>query len=235
MTLNQVINRIKSLSLGHKQIREFKKGLVTDFLTDKTTKYPAVFLQDNGGSISLAGHATTLNYRLFFVDLVHVSQDTKINEQDVHSDMVSIAMDLLAQMNNSLFDDWRISSDNNLQLLVENDGDMFAGCFIDVSLRIMYQQNICQVPTEIINYQPTDVDMKFLYDVKYIATGTEGVTLTITEIVGKKILLVTRATAVIYKTSSTPGPSEYTWDNNIVTLGTVANAGERFLILYRNY
>jgi hypothetical protein len=152
MTLNQVVNRIKTLSLGHKQVLTFKKGLVSDFFTDKTTRYPAVCLQDFGGTISLTGHATTLNYKLFIVDLVHVSDETKDNEQDVHSDMVSIAMDLLAQMNHNLYDDWRISPDNNLQLFVEQDGDMYAGCVIDFTVRIKFEQNVCQVPTEITSY-----------------------------------------------------------------------------------
>lgn len=236
MTLNQVVSRIKNLSLGHKQVRSFYQGLVSDFLVDKTTRYPAVFLQDNGGSISLSGHATSLSYRLFLMDLAHVSADSKQNEQDVQSDMVSIAMDLLAQMNNSLYDDWRISTDNNLQLVVENDNDLHAGCIIDFSVRIMFEQNICQVPTDIIDYTPTDNDMKFAYDIKYVATGSEGTTLTIPEIVGKKVLFITRESSPIYKVSSAPTGSEYIWNDTVITLGAaVANPGERFLILYRNY
>lgn len=235
MTLNNVVSRIRSLSLGHKQVRTFKTGLVSDFLTDKTTKYPAVFLQDIGGNISLTGHATTLNYKLFFVDLVHLSEDAKGNEQDVQSDMVSIAMDLLAQMNSSLYDDWRISTDNNLQLIVETDGDMFAGVVVDFSVRIKYEQNICQIPTEITDYIPTDNEMKFAYDTSYTATGAEGTTLSIPEIVGKKILLVTRGSAIIYKVSNGPSSSEYVWDDVIISLGAVTIPGERFLILYRNY
>lgn len=235
MTLNQVINRIKSLALGHQQVRTFKKGLVSDFLTDKTTKYPAVFLQDVGGNISLIGHATTLTYRLFFVDLVHVSQDTNDNEQDVHSDMVSIAMDLLAQMNNSSYDDWRISTDNTLQLLVENDGDMFAGAVVDVSVRIMYEQNICQIPSDILNYVPTDNSMKYIYDTAYTATGTEGLTLSIPELVGKKIILITRGNSIIHKVSSAPSSSEFVWNDVDISLGAATIPNERFLILYRNY
>jgi len=208
---------------------------VTDFLADKTTKYPAVFLQDNGGKISLSGHATTLNYRLFLMDLVHVSEDSKQNEQDVQSDMVSIAMDLLAQMNNGAYSDWIVSADNNLQLVVENDNDMHAGCIVDISIRIMYQQNICQIPTDITNYIPTDESMKFLYDSEYMATGNEGVMLNIPEIVGKKILLITRGSAVIYKVSYSPSSAEFTWNDTTITLGTATNMNERFLILYRNY
>lgn len=235
MTLNNVIQRIKSLALGHKQVRSFYQGLVTDFLTDKTTKYPAVFLQDNGGSISLSGHATTLSYRLFLMDLVHVSEESKQNEQDVQSDMVSIAMDLLAQMNNGQYSDWIISADNNLQLVVENDGDMHAGCILDISIRIMFEQNICQIPTDITDYTPTDNSMKYIYDIEYVATGAEGSTFSIPEIVGKKILLITRGNAIIYKVSSAPISSEYIWNDIIISLGAITNPGERFLILYRNY
>lgn len=235
MTLNQVLKRIESLTLAHKQVRTFKQGLVTDFFTDKTTKYPAVCLQDNGGSISLSGHATTLSYRMFLLDMIHVSEDSKQNEQDVQSDMVSIAQDLLAQMNYPGFDDWAISTDNQLQLLVEQENDLIAGCYFDFSVRIMYQQNVCQVPTSITDYTPTDDSMKYVYDVKYIATGTEGITLAIPELAGKKILLVTRGNTVIYKASSAPASNEFTWDDVNISLGANTTPNEPFLILYRNY
>lgn len=236
MTLNNVLKRIENLSLGHKQIRTFRKGFVSDFFADKTAKYPAVCLQDNGGSISLSGHAATLNYRMFIADLVNVSADAQTNEQDVQSDMVSIAMDLLAQMNNGNYDDWKISADNTVQLFAENDNDMQAGCVIDFTVRFPYTQNICQIPTDITDYIPIDNEMKYVYDIKYIATGSEGTTLSIPEIIGKRILLITRESSPIYKVSNAPNGSEYTWNDTVITLGaTVANPGERFLILYRNY
>ena len=235
MTLNQVIQRIRNLALAHNQVRSFYQGLVSDFLVDKTTKYPAVFLQDNGGNISLSGRATKLSYRIFLLDLVHVSEDSKQNEQDVQSDMVSIAMDLFAQMNYGAYDDWKISADNNLQLVVENDNDLVAGCVLDFSVSIMYNQNVCQVPTDVLNYIPTENNMKFIYDIEYVAAGSEGTTLSIPDIIGKKILLITRGSAVIYKVSSSPSSSEYTWNDTIIGLGAATNTNERFLILYRNY
>jgi hypothetical protein len=149
MTLNSVIKRMRDLCLGHNQIRSFAVGRVTDFQDDKTLKYPAVFVQDNGGVISTEGHAATLNYRIIFVDLVNASEDTKENELDVQSDMVSVAMDIVAQINSSNFSDWRFSSENNLQLLAEEGDDLYAGCYIDCSIRIMFTQNICQVPSNI--------------------------------------------------------------------------------------
>lgn len=235
MTLNQVIKRIELLALGHKQIRSFKKGLVSDFFADKTSLYPAVCLQDLGGNISLTGHATTLNFRMFILDLVHVSQDTKINETEVLSDTVSIAMDLLAQMNNGNYDDWKISADNSLQLVVEAENDMPAGCVIDFTVAIIYEQNICQIPTDITDFTPTDNDMKFVYDEKYVATGGEGLTLSVPAIVGKKVLFITRESAPIYKVSNSPTSSEYTWNDTVIGLGAATTPNERFLILYRNY
>jgi len=235
LTLNQVQKRIESLTMAHKQVRTYKQGLVSDFFDNKTTKYPAVCLQDNGGSISLSGHATTLSYRMFLLDMVHVSEESKQNEQDVQSDMISIAQDLLAQMSYPGFDDWIISADNQLQLLVEQDNDLIAGCYFDFSIRIMYERNVCQVPTAITDYTPIDDSMKYIYDVKYTATGTEGTTLTIPELVGKKILFMTRGNAIIYKTSSAPASNEFTWNDATIELGAATISNEPFLILYRNY
>ena len=243
MTLNQIISRIRTLSLGHYQVRKFYRGLVTDFLTDHTTKYPAVFLQDNGGKIStVGGQATTISFRMFFVDLVHVSEDTNDNVTDVHSDMISVAMDIIAQMNSSAYNDWALSFDNNLQLLTEEGSDLFAGVVVDLSIRLMFKQNICAIPTSITNYIPVDggspsgtLSQLTVYDIKYVATGSENVTLSIPEIVGMKILLVTRESSPIYKVSSNPDTAEFVWDDTVMTLGLKANPGERFLILYRNY
>jgi len=149
MTLNNVVKRIEALALGHKQVRTFKKGFVTDFFADKGVLYPAVCLQDVSGSISLSGHSSSLSYRMFLADLIHVSEDTKSNEQDVQSDMVSVAMDLLAQMNHGNYDDWKISAENNLTLFSENENDLQAGCIIDFTVTFMYSQNVCQIPTTI--------------------------------------------------------------------------------------
>jgi hypothetical protein len=137
MTPLQILKRIETLSLGHKQVRSFRKGLLSDFFADKTALYPAVCLQDIGGNISLGSHAATLNYRLFVLDLVHVSADAKSNEDDVLSDTMSIIMDLLAQMNNGNYDDWKVSSDNSVEFLVEAENDMPAGVVVDISISFM--------------------------------------------------------------------------------------------------
>lgn len=236
MTLGQIQKRIKEIVLAHNQVRRFHAGLGTDFLVDKKDRYPAVSLQGNTGDISLTGAATTFNYKMFFVDLVHVSQDTSTNELDVQSDMVNVAMDIIAQMAHPAYNDWKISLSNTLQLLYEEESDMYAGCSVDISVSIIYNRETCGIPSDLIITDPTnEEDMKAVFDEKYIATGLEGSTLSIPVIVGKKILLVTRSSQPIYKVSSSPQSTEFTWDDTILELGTPANANEPFLILYRNY
>jgi len=236
MTLRQVIKRIEEISLAHKQIRSFFYNVnLVEWLNEKEAKYPAVFLQDNGGIISTVGNATTIDFKLFVMDLVNVSEDTKINELDVVSDMLSVVQDLIAQFNH-FGNDWYFSTDNAIQPVVEGDNDMHAGIVLDFSIRLSYTQNVCAIPTTFADYEPpqTGDDMN-VYDLEYIADGTEGVSLTIPALSGKKIIFISRESGVLYKVSNSPDTAEYTWDGTTITLGLATIAGARFLILYRNF
>jgi len=234
MTLNQAVRRIQKIAESHGQVRAFFQGKVTDFLDDKGRKYVAVILQLNGGTISTTGKAATVSARLYVLDLVHIAADARSNELDVQSDCLSIALDLLAQIAYPKYDDWILSTDNSIQMLEEEMEDYLAGCYVDIAIRWPFTQNVCQVPTELTDYSPIDNDMKFVYDTIYVATGAEGKTLTIPDISGKKILLITRDSAILYKTSSAPDSTQYTWDFTSIGLGTDTGAGQKFLILWRN-
>jgi len=235
MTLNSIIKRIRTLALAHKQIRRFKTGLVGDFFADHTAKYPACMLQYNAGNISITEGRTTVNFRMFLVDLVHVASDTKENEDDVLSDMLSVLMDLVAEMRNDAWQDWRLSADNTITGIVEGDNDLYAGWYIDFTVSTMFKQNLCEVPTNPIDFIPTDTEMKLLYDLAYVTTGAEGFTITIPGIVGKMVALVVRENNPLHKVSSAPATTEYVWNNNTIVLGAAVTPNERFLILYRNY
>ncbi len=237
MTLNNVLDRISKISLSHKQVRNFYKGLVSDFLNDHTTLYPSVFLQDNGGNISVSRKQTTLSFRMYILDLVHVAADTKMNEYDVLSDMISIAQDLITQISNTAYTDWRISADNAVQFVVENDGDMNAGVVVDITISIQFTQDACAIPSDLIPVTDNSMD-KNVYFATYIGQGDEGSTLTPpSEVIGKKIINLIREPNNLHPVSNLPSNEEYTWNGNVIGLG--ANApifpGERFLIIYRRY
>ena len=105
---------------------------------------------------------------------------------------------------------------------------------VDFSVKVIFDKDKCQIPFSdapiYIDYQT-----KYVEDMTYIATGNEGVTLNIPEIIGKKILLITREGMVQYEVSNNPQSTEFIWDGNVITLGLETNVGERYLILYRNY
>ncbi|MGN6416123.1 MAG: hypothetical protein ACTHMC_01435 [Pseudobacter sp.] len=232
MTLNQVIARIRSIILAHKQMRSFKFGPPSDALTDHTTKYPCALLQDTSGVLDIGGRVDTYGFRLFLLDLANVSEDAKLNELDVQSDMRSVAKDLLAEFNHQSFQDWKVSQSNATVLLREELDDLTAGIYFDLTFSTLWEPDACAVPTD----SPIQTeDMKLVYDEKYVASGAEGKNLTIPAILGKKLLLVTRENQPIYKVSVNPDALEYTWDGTVIGLAVPVVAGERFLILYRNY
>lgn len=240
LSLNMILKRIRTVTEAHKQIRRFQiSGSVTDFFADKISKYPACCLQYNAGSIG--GGEKIINFRMWLLDLVHVSEETKLNEDDVLSDTYEIISDLVAELAQPAFNDWAFSLTNNLQSVFEGDNDLNAGWYIDFSIRVPFAQNICAVPSDlfVIPGSGTDApgigtDMK-VYDKEYFTTGAEGTTLTISDIAGKKILFITREGYTIYKVSNAPDTEEYIWDDTNIILGRTVNADERFLILYRNY
>jgi len=238
-TYNQIIKRIKDVTQSHRQIRNCYKGLVTDFLANKTTLYPSAFLSDNGsGSISITDKSTSYSFRLYILDLVHLAGDTKLNEQDVFSDCMLIAIDLIAQLSSFIYIDWRFSSDNPTQFVVENENDFIAGVTVDFTIKVIFNRDKCAIPfTNTPIY--IDQDTKYVNDMIYISNGGEGNVLNIPEIVGKKLLLLTRESMVQYEVSNNPNTTEFIFDGNTITLGLEVNTeavpGERFLLLYRNY
>ena len=220
---------------SHRQVRSYDAQLlVQDFNNEQTSKYPAVQLRIENGLISPGRHASTVDFIMTVEDLVHVAQDTNQNDWDVVSDMVGIAEDIITQLNNPAYNDWRISGDNNFRVIAEDGNDLTAGVELRFTATWMYPQNRCLIPSDLIVVNTEDMDSK-VYDLIYVATGDEINTLVLSTLLGKKIILITREMSPIYKTNANPDPAEFTWDNTSIVLGTVTNFGERFLILYRNY
>lgn len=236
LTLNQIVRRIKLIVLAHQQIRNFYYGAPVDFLTDQTTRYPSAFLTDVPAAVDLSQKTLTIGFRLFLLDLVNVSQNAKENELDVQSDMLSIALDLIAEFDLGVYTDWKPAINSPVTLVREQDNDLVAGAMLDFSILVPYDRDACVVPTDALPNMIVTESEKNVFDLVYTAVGDEDSTLSIPQIVGKKVLLVIRENNPIFRVSSSPDPAEYTWNDTVVGLGTpVAGAGERFLILYRNY
>lgn len=237
MTLNQVIKRCRQIAEAHKQVKSFYYGIPNDEDAEQTLRYPAVFLFDSPGTYDISGKMLTLGFRMDLADLVHVSENSKQNEQDVISDMLSVAGDLLAEFNHSSFTDWKVSASNTAEPFRENRGDLLAGITISFSISTPFTSDTCVVPTDELPVQFNTDDMKLVYDIEYVATVAGSALLVVPETIGKKILLITRENSVLHKVLSSPDPAEYAIaDGGTIQLGApIGITGERFLILYRNY
>lgn len=73
-----------------------------------------------------------------------------------------------------------------------------------------------------------------VFKAKYVATGSEGTTLTISALAAMEILMIAREGQTMYEVSATPDTAEFIWDTTNITLGLATHAGERFLILFKN-
>jgi hypothetical protein len=193
LTLNQLVSRLQSLSLSHRQVNHFYLGDVPEFDSQTDITYPAVFAEQQPGTINRAEKQQTFNFRLYFVDLVNVSTDTEANETEVLSDMTSVAGDMLAMLMNPLYqDDWEIANSAVISPVTESLGDMVAGVVLEVGIIVNWVADSCQVPADDVEFEQT-FDMARTKLHTYEGTGSEGSTWAIAFLSGKQILAVYRA------------------------------------------
>lgn len=105
---------------------------------------------------------------------------------------------------------------------VANDANLFP--IGDPATGQMYQGTVAQAKAAFSTFRKD-----------YVATGSEGTTLTISDLLNKDVVLVVRESAFLHEAVSSPDSSAYTWDNTNIVLGAATNPGERFMILYKSY
>jgi hypothetical protein len=148
MTLNQTVARLKSLALSHKQIESFYYGPIVDFLQNGDVKYPACFIEHNSGTVSKTEKQTSHKFTVWFCDLVNVAQDAKGNDDEVESDLTSIAEDYFAMVSSTVYQDtWNVGEEVQLQYYQEKFEDLVGAVAFDLTIGTPFLSNRCQVPT----------------------------------------------------------------------------------------
>lgn len=155
MTLNQVINRLQTIALSHKQINHFYYGSIAEWLENGDVQYPACFVEHNTSNISSTGRTVTHQFRVYFLDLVNVSNDAKGNEVEVLSDMMSVAQDIVFACKDP---DYESPANDNLAWFTTGDApailykdklkDVTAGVSIDLPISTLMDIDRCAIPTE---------------------------------------------------------------------------------------
>jgi len=142
MTLNQLIKKIEDIGNAHQQIKTTFYGSAFDFLSKGSDAlYPAFLFDINNASIN--GKTLTVSFSFFFMDRM-LPEET--DYQDVVSDQLQIAQDIIAQLSYNDFD-FDLQESVTLNTFIENTPDLLAGWQTDVSLDLPYIYNRCEVPT----------------------------------------------------------------------------------------
>lgn len=206
LTLNQVVARLKSLALSHRQINSVYFGDVPEFDANGDVNYPACFIEQTAGVLNDEEHLQRFGFRVYFVDRVGVSEDAEGNELEVLSDMTGVATDFKAMINYSGYqDDWEIDPASVVTPVTESLNDMVAGVYMDILIAVDYLVDRCQVPAEDVTFE-TDFDMARTRILTYTGTGAEGSAFEVSGLANKTVLAVYRAGS--YKRAITTVPTD---------------------------
>lgn len=144
LTLNQTIKLIKDIASSHFQINSIYFGDVWEFLAQTDNTYPAMFYSLTGASIN--DRNLDMNFSFFFLD--RQLQD-ETNENDVLSDQLLIAQDILSMLKSPKFS-WEIGTTANIEFFTENEKDYLAGVKMDITITYPFLSNRCQIPSDFV-------------------------------------------------------------------------------------
>lgn len=206
LSLNQIVARLRTLSLSHRQVNSFYYGDPHEYTANGDITYPAIFVESQPGTIDRINKIQRYAFRIYCFDLVHVSQDTEENETEVLSDTSQIIDDLIAMVANPVYQyDWIIGDTAGKILGTEQLDDMLAGVVADIEIGVEYLTDSCVVPADDVEFEQT-FNMARTKIYNYTATGSEGNSFAIAAMSDKHILALWRAGS--YKRAVAVAPTD---------------------------
>ena len=143
-SLNQIEKVFSDLANSHQQINSFGYGDIDQINISGNTEYPLMYvvLMPQGSNVS--GKNVNLNYSFLFIDKADHN-----NIQEVESDMLQVALDIRASLNNPVYDDYFSLNDNSsIDFFNERFEDVVAGVNMGITLTVLDLKDRCQIPTE---------------------------------------------------------------------------------------
>ena len=236
MTLNQIVKRLKSLALAHKQINHFYFGDMVQWLTNGDVVYPAVFTDLPTAEISRGDKQTFFDFEIWFCDLSNVAESTRENELEVQSDLTSIAEDYKAMMEFSGYSiDWTVSESAPLAYYEEKFlEDLVISIKMTLRIGIRNDSNRCIVPVDSLPFEP-EKDAMIVTNYIYEGLGTEANTITLPVLQNKTVLMLFKGDKLLKKAQGSPSENEYTFNPQtaVFVFGTDIEQGQILQILNR--
>lgn len=142
-TYNQVITGLEQIATNHRQINTFGFGDIWEIATSGDIIYPLMWADGEGVSVDIEAKTETYNFSILFMDVV---KNGEINENEVLSDQLSIAKDVLAQLKHPNYP-WTVSG-GGLEDFTERFTDSVSGWRLSVSLILPFTSDRCVMPYE---------------------------------------------------------------------------------------
>jgi len=148
MTLNQIVSRLQALALSHSQIKFVYYNNMVEFMKNGEVIYPALFIEHPKTKISTTEHQTKHSFTIWICDLLNTAGGAMGNQNEVESDITSIAEDYIAMISSYLFQDtWTVSTEFNVQFYAEQFTDYVGAVAFDVEISSDFLNDRCQIPT----------------------------------------------------------------------------------------
>lgn len=144
MTLNQLIKSLIEIAESHKQVRTARHLQPEDFINYdyKDVDYTAVWFTLNNATVT--GKELFTSFVVTVADMHHPED---MNEVEIQSDCLQIALDLIAQLSWDKHE-WTLVKQTTFEFFREDREDILAGVTFQIELKLPYLYDNCQVPTD---------------------------------------------------------------------------------------
>ena len=154
-TLNNVIDTLKCVGEGHKQIKAVTTGDIWDIDLNKNTLFPLFHI--NLINVNAGKGQMQYNFQLVIADVVEPNEAE--NEQEVLSDTLSIALDIVSIFRNgeTLYHyntangteqaRYWTTDDFTLEPFTERFDNTLSGFTLDLPIVIEWVYDTCNIPT----------------------------------------------------------------------------------------
>jgi hypothetical protein len=145
LSLNQILTLLADKQSNHAELSSgtFYFGDPWEFGASNEITYP--FMGVTLNNTNLAGNIHTTSLQIFFCDLVHKDES---NEQNVLSDLQTIALDIYSQVKSDLEDYYKATVSNaaTLEDFTERFDDEVSGWQLTLNIEQFYDRSTCETP-----------------------------------------------------------------------------------------